>query len=109
MNKPRDPANPEPGFYKLRLVRKGPFVAARIVHDDATGWSVLIDGVSFGPHPNPWAIARMHQVWPYAAAITEAEHDFMIAYAEWARKHSPDDPVVHPTKQINIFDLPAPF
>lgn len=105
---PRNPEVPEPGFYRLRLVRRGPYVPARIVLEEGL-WQVILNGAPSGKHEHPWAIAWMHKVWPYAETIMESDYDYMLAYAQWAEKHAPEDPAARPNEPIDVTTLPPPF
>ncbi len=91
MNAPRRIDQPEPGFFKLRLVRKGPWVAGRISH--AMGfWSASIDGVPCGQrHPDPFAADGVSRIWESAARIEQAEYDALLGTPSATPKTLPID------------------
>lgn len=95
---------PQPGYYKRRLVKGGPWVAVRIWIEeerDEDGELLcdqkllcLVDGKE----------ADAYEQWPWVAgrAIPEHEYRFMVDDAAWCRKFAPDDPKANPTKPINL-------
>lgn len=100
------------GWFKRRLVRGGPYVAARIyLHqeiDPATGeltepeeLRCEVDGRKRDPQ----------EEWTYLCyrPITEGEHNFMVANAEWARKYALGEPVAHPERPVNYNTIPLNF
>lgn len=117
MSRPVD--DPKPGFFRMRLVKGGPFVGAEIRHgaprDPETGgimeersfmWETIIDGkLARDPSPDP-AQAGVFRVWLSGEQITEPEYRFLVADAKWARQHAPDDPIAQPTKPVTLADLP---
>ena len=72
---------PTPGYYRARLVRKGPFVACRILETE-DGWLLFIAGEPTGPmQRDPWRVLRMEAVAMYGQFIDRAEYDRMLAEA----------------------------
>lgn len=79
VRKPRRIDQPEPGFFKIRLVRKGPWVAARISHAMAF-WSATIGGEPAGaPDPDPFCAQGVSRIWESGTVITAAEYDALLA------------------------------
>lgn len=78
MNAPRRIDQPEPGTFKLRLVSKGPWIAARITH--AMGfWSASIGGEPCGPqHPDPILADGVSRIWESAVRIDQGEYDALL-------------------------------
>ena len=101
---------PEPGLYRVRLTKLGAYVAARIEYgpslnpDDGTPldrswfWSADIDGES-DPDPAPAPSERVMRVWLWGERIDRATFDYLLADAEWARRHKPDDPRAQPKRR----------
>ncbi len=72
---------PTPGYYKARLVRKGPYVACRIIETE-DGWLLFIGGEPTGPmQRDPWRVFRMEAVAMYGQFIDRPEYDRMLAEA----------------------------
>jgi len=107
------PDQPVAGFYKMRLVRGGPFVAVRVFfeasRDPATGdvcdrsprWQASIDGRE----------ADIWRAWPYCSGrpIDQAEYDYLLAVSAHARKHDPSMPEAVPGKPIDMNKLKPIF
>jgi hypothetical protein len=100
---PRRVDVPEAGFFSMRLVRLGPYVAARIVHGPA-GWQAIIDGQTFDPHPDPAYAKGVFQIWHGGRRIRESEYRHMLHVREWAKRESPRHPAANPRRAINIKD-----
>ncbi len=75
---PRRVDEPQPGYYRLRLVRKGPFVPAK-VECSPSGWRCSIAGMSTGfPLQDPWQVADLSKVCLFGTIITKTEYDAMM-------------------------------
>ena len=105
---------PEPGLYRLKLVRGGPWCGVRIWYgappdpdqpgallDRSHRWQASING-------NPCPI---DQVWPWAAGrrIDQAEYRYLIALSQHAKAHAPELPEADPTKPIDHLRVRPPF
>jgi len=108
MPDPRRVDQPEPGFFRIKLVKGGPPVAAAIVHD-ADGWHAVIDGDRLPSAEDPWHAEGLARVWHYGLIIDEPEYRFMLARAAHARAHDPTHPTANPDQPINLADLPPLF
>lgn len=107
---PRSVDTPEPGFFRMRLVRGGPWVAAELRRDADGAWTALIDGVPSQPSsPDPAVAADVFRIWHGAEAVTASEHAYLIERAAWARQHSPDSPEATPRQPIRLGRLPPVF
>lgn len=86
----------------MRLVKKGPLVAARIECNDGK-WVATINGeVQFPAHEDPVLAGGVLDIWHHAATITEAEYNYLITRKEWAEKHDPDSPAANPRRPIDL-------
>lgn len=107
-------ASPEPGFFKVRLVRGGPWVAARIFRpcpievlvygewQAIDRWPALaaeIDGES----------CPVDRVWLFGNTITQLEFEVLGAKAGWARAYQPEHPQAKPRERVNRLTMPVPF
>lgn len=98
---------PQPGFYLIRLVRGGPWVAAQIAHAE-DGWTVSIDGVTEGPSLDPWALSNMERVHWGGRETTEAEVRYRLALKHHAATYEPDAPAANPKRPVDLDKL-TPF
>ena len=113
---------PQPGFFRFRMTRGGPYVGARIMR---TCCCTVNGGEDNAPHEwdetcdrfapltcfadgveRPGAMSR---VWLYGEPIERAEYDFMVADASWTRDHAPDDAKANPTEAIDLNKMPSIF
>lgn len=99
----RNVGKPRPGFFKLRLVRGGPFVPALIIYrparDPDTGesldrsfmWEAWTDGrLTREPSPDPWK-AGVEKIWIFGREIDEEEFRKMsLAKSEAAPNEAVD-------------------
>lgn len=108
MPSPRQSDTPRVGWYLLKLVRGGPWVAAEIVRDDAEYWWVMIDGAWQGPALDPWALPAMETVHWYGRETTAEDVQFRIGLARWAAIYRPDHAAANPRKAIDL-DTLTPF
>lgn len=103
--------DPQPGWYKRRLVKDGPFVPARIwldqCIDPATG-ELVADEALLCEIDGQWADAEAQWQWLCANPISEAEYNYMTARRAYAAVWSPDDPAVNPHKAVDWLRVPVP-
>lgn len=108
----------EAGFYRVRLVRGGPWVAAEIKFEPpfdpetnepldrsfrhvAYFNGVRQDGLD--------AAEQLHKLVLFGEPISEQEHQFMLATVDWAVAHSPEAPEANPLKRVRLDKLPPLF
>ena len=110
----------QPGFFKVRLVRGGPWVAAELIiaggrlatTEDgcpvfAPIWlaelpDLLVEATMEGEafrHP-------LFRLLYFGVRIDETEYRHLLATAAWARKHSPRNPAANPTKPVDPSIIP---
>lgn len=126
MQQPRDITRPEPGYFRMRLVKGGPWVAARIwrpCHCSINGAENDLADSGFDVHEwlptcdrfGPLAAecngkeVEPGWVWERGQHISEHEYKFLVQDAAWAKAHAPDDPMANPTKPIDLNALPPLF
>lgn len=98
----RNPDAPEPGFYALRLVKKGPEVGAEIIFDPFTAtWSVDINGETHPPSIDPQLNDQLQQVWLFGRRIDQQEYDFLLARYKHYLAHDPSHPFANPDKAVD--------
>ncbi len=109
--KAREIAKPRPGFFKLRLIKGGPFVPARIFlpcpidpefghpMDRSRHLIGEIDGKE----------VEVERIWLSAEEIGPAEFAFMTADASWCRNWAPAEPQANPRKPIDARTAPPAY
>ena len=101
----------QPGFFRVRMVRGGPWVPAVIFLP--CPWICPADNVS----PDEWCLpldrsrrlmAQVagrpvwpEDVWNYAEAVSIDEHDYLRAVWDWAQT-VPDAPEATPRKAVDL-------
>ena len=100
---PEPPANPfETAYLSVRLVKRGPPCAARVVHEGGW-WTSWLNGEQHGqPVQDEMAAGGFIQGWFSVKRITVQEHDFLLARHLYARHHEPDSPFANPHKPISL-------
>lgn len=109
MHTPITPARivdqPTPGFFKMRLVRRGPWVPAAITYSVFGLWQATIDGEIFAADADPVFADGVLRVWHSGRFIDEAEYAHMLAVKAWAGTTMPDHPAAQPRKAMDISKL----
>jgi hypothetical protein len=103
--KSRNVAEPQPGYFLTRLVRKGPLVPAQIRHVNGL-WSAVINGQSYSSAADPAAAPRVFSIWHSSEEITAAEYAKRLSQSLNAK---PGDPLSEPDKPIDLVDRPPLF
>jgi len=88
----------------MRLVRGGPWVGAAIWWTEADGWSCMVDGETFGPSADPWAVPNLDRVHWGGRETTEAEVLYRLGLKQHATLYNPDHPAAKPNKPIDLDD-----
>lgn len=112
---------PEPGHYRFRKIRGGPWVAAKILleptpdpwvpenkMDRPCYWSVVIDGE---PEPLTEIIPQtiVWKVYEWGERIDEETYHLMVAQSEWDKKYDPHSPNANPDKRVDLSKAPTFF
>lgn len=99
----------DPGYYRIRLVDGGPFVAASVhkmsAHNPRTGEVIdgddvivpYLDGRRCEPHEWKHQASR---IWSLGQPITKGDHDYMVDRAAWARANAPHEPEANPLRPV---------
>jgi len=105
--KSRDPAKPEPGFFRVRLIKGGPQVAARLFtpcpvdpefghHIDRSRHLLAeINGRLYGSTKMVW------WVWLTGRRTTGPDFEYLTDLAGWCRNHDARDPMAKPHKAVD--------
>lgn len=112
---------PEIGFYRMKLVKDGPLMAARIWRPcscTVTGGDAQLE------HPWQEACDRFprlvgeidgrrvdpDRIWESKSEpIDEAEFKFLRDDAKWCRENAPAEPRANPDQPIDLLSAPIPF
>ena len=106
---PRVAAQPGPGCFKVRLVKQGPWVAAKLDIIDGV-CRCTINGEQRAPEETyRWVAEIGDAAYPLGPRIEQAEYDQMLAYVEWAEANAPDDPVLAPRQPLHLRRLKSLF
>jgi hypothetical protein len=120
---PRVISQPTPGLYRVRLARKGVWVAATIRRESdsytaevcgiGVTWKgtaerllaevegLLMEGRALN-HP-------MLRISLFGIPIERTEWEFLTARREWAIQHAPEDPYANAAASIDLNELPPLF
>ena len=97
----RGPHTATEGFYRVKLVRRGPMVPAELRWENDR-IVAYIDGKKSVGELDGWQQDAVDRIAIWGEPIDEAEHRYMVAFAAHARVHMPDHPVANPMKPINL-------
>lgn len=106
--------DPQPGYWKIRLVKGGPYVPACIRRVQTTHEPGRPDNIM---ERSPFiaafilgAPADLAEVWSRRGhEITKQQHDHLVAVARWARRNQPDEPIAEPSHRIDWNRTPVRF
>lgn len=111
IQRPRMIGEPRPGFFRVRLVKGGPWVPARILRpcpiDPTCGYPLdrsprdLVAEVDGRPVP-------LDRVWLFGTEIDWPEWARLSSITD-AERHVPDSPLANPTQRIDLMRAPIPF
>jgi hypothetical protein len=95
--------SPEPGYFKKKLVKGGPWVAVRFyieagaIRCEVNGYTEKADGTPFDPY----------EQWPLCWPSTEADYRYYTTVREWAERHAPQlHPAARPREPIDLGAMP---
>lgn len=109
---------PIAGYYMTRLTKGATYVPVRIYfgcpvidheeQDRSPRWCVIVNGetdrLETGEGYSCRVALDVYSVWPHCGRfpIPEAEYNYMIDKATWAKAHAPDRPQANPRKKIDV-------
>jgi hypothetical protein len=95
---------PTPGYFKLRLVKLGWMVPARIVRA-GRDWYGIVDGACGPRVGDPFLSPQIVSIHTGGAVIAESEYVWLEALKAWAREHDSSHPCLHPRIPIDPMAL----
>jgi hypothetical protein len=93
----------------MRLVKRGPWVAARLNHSEEIGWQAEINGVAGEAHPDPVKAENVFRVWTSGRLIDEAEYNYLLGLKQWAERNAPNHPAAQADMPVNLNFAPPLF
>lgn len=108
---------PQPGLYRVRLVRGGVYVPLRwwIVEHRCADTDALMADTRFHAEQSgePLDDLAALEAWQRhgltAEAIDQQEFDYLVATARHARQHQPNHPAADPRRRTDFLTAPPPF
>ncbi len=98
-------STPEPGFFLIRLVRKGWKVAARITLDDGL-YRAEINGSPSGPAvADPLENRSVMRIWETGEKVEEGVYRHRLALKEWAENNDRTHPAANPRTPIDLANM----
>jgi hypothetical protein len=109
---------PVAGFYRTRLVKRGPWVPVLIWYgqpivdgetlDRSWRWCVCLNDETCQDDDGTRVPIDVFRVWPECSGqpIAQAEYEFMVKRVRWAREHAPQSPYANPYEPIELGALP---
>lgn len=99
-------SEPVPGYYRRKLVKRGPWVPVVVFRPCPIEWwldgcqaldrwphlACLVDGQPANPIDN----------WPYLEPISEREYRWMRDAAEWDRRYDHLAPAANPRRAVDL-------
>jgi hypothetical protein len=108
---PRRIDKPEPGYWLVKAVKRGPLIPAAILWldtrsepgnpDNLMERSPHLCGFLAGEPVSPWSIWERRGI-----PIDEARYRFEVADGAWAKEHAPQEPKANPRQPIDLTALP---
>ena len=101
---------PQPGWYKRRLVRGGPFVPARVwmfqpVDDEG---DLCGDEVLQCECNGKFADPELQWEWLRQTPITESDFNYLTAAIAWTKENAPDEPMANAREAVDWIKIPTP-
>jgi hypothetical protein len=111
---------PQPGHYRLRLVKRGPWVPALLYVPcpmcplgtplDRPRWlAAWIDGRTLSWEPGRDIWSPVDRVFLFGEQIGRDDWELLVDQTAYDRKYRPHSPAATPRKRIDWLHAPAPF
>jgi hypothetical protein len=94
---------PEPGFFKRRLVKGGPWVTVRFFRVTTDRLHVEVDGQTHRSDGEPYDV---HEEWPLCWPSDADEYRHLERLRSWANTYAPHHPAARPRERIDLSNLP---
>lgn len=90
---------PQEGYFRMRLVKGGPWVGARIHRAMDGSMVATVNGFPGDPD----------HVWTYGRTTTQDDYERLLLEAEYARATDPGSPRANPTSKVDLRSTRTPF
>lgn len=97
---------PQPGFYEVRMVKRGPYMPAEIRLLPDGRWQAVIDGKTFPPDIDPVTAQGVYRIWHSGVRSTLEQCAFLTATKAWAARYQPKHPLLFPLSPLDVECLP---
>lgn len=104
----RHVAMPEPGFFLLRLRRKGMPIACRIFRHEGM-WRASIGPILHDPHEDWTQAPGVSKVWLGGEMIDESTYRSWLDRAAAVAQHDPDNPIANPMMPLDLRQMKPLF
>jgi hypothetical protein len=113
MQSPREIDDARPGYFKVRLVKRGPWMPARLerdctctvnggVDEEVHAWIDTCDRHQRLRGEIDGMTVAVDRVWMWGEEITQAEHDYLVSSNEWDRENDATSPAARPREAIDL-------
>ncbi len=102
----RNMDSPEPGFYALKLVKKGPEVGGLIAFLDGLWVGSINSSIDGCPNTDPQLADNVQRIWLHGRRIDQSEYNYLLARYQHAVAHDPSSPFANPERPISLRNLP---
>lgn len=104
---------PEPGLFRIKLVKGGPYVAAEIRHepprdpvtkeflDRSYYWYAVIDGEA-EPVRGIQPTYKVDQIWLFGEKIDRMHYAWLLEDRAWAKRWAPESAEANPRRPVDL-------
>lgn len=104
---------PEPGFYRRKLVKGGPFVGVAIFYacpmDPESGEPMQRSRHLLCQVNGEWSDPVDQWSWVAGSRVTQAEYEYLLADAAHAMEFRPAAARANPRRAIDLLDVELPW
>jgi len=109
MESPREIDDARPGHFKVRLVKRGPWMPARVERDCSCTigggtheWKASCDRFQYLRGEIDGMTVAVDRVWLFGQEITGDEFNYLTASVQWDREHDATSPAARPREAIDL-------
>jgi hypothetical protein len=113
MESPREIDDARPGHFKVRLVKRGPWMPARLERDCACTvngggdqsvhpWTDTCDRHQYLRGEIDGMTVDVDRVWLFGEEITEDEFNYLTSSVQWDRENDATSPAARPREAIDL-------
>lgn len=105
---PRTVWPPEPGYFRMKLVKNGWPAPCEIQRREVDGlvlWQAIVDGDVMPEVPRPERCPHIERIWTSGFRIDETEYRWRNSLRDSARKHRVQHPAANARRPIIVMRL----